>query len=142
MVGTSRPATRAQVRALEPRAVRIGPAGPLTFDCARPALIDPVAEAADAEATRRALAAALAERTPAGDDRAGLIVVGGDTLSPVLEATRARALSVLGEVGPGVPLAEIRGGSLDGRRMVTKSGGFGPPGLVVELLSQASDGVP
>ncbi len=135
VVGTSHQVTRRQVRVIEPLVVRAMPGVALSFDVATPRLIDPVADAPDELATRRVLLETLSHLTSGGDRRAGLIIVGGDTLSTVLEATRTHSLQVLGEVGPGVPLMQVHGGDLDGRLMVTKSGGFGSPELLGNLLA-------
>lgn len=120
VIGTTHPASRAQIAA----------AAPLFGDDRR--LIDPVPEAADARATVRAVAAAV-PGIEAGPGRA-LMVIGGDTLTAVLETAGVEALDCVGEVGPGLPLSIIRGGRLDGVEMVTKSGGFGAPDLLVRML--------
>lgn len=138
IVGTSHLVTRDQVRAVEGRVSRARPEGPLTLYPAKPVLIDPVPEAADAVGTQSVLLDALRRLEPTSDKQVGLIVVGGDTLSTVLAATETEALYVLGEVRPGVPLVRAIGGRLNGHHFVTKSGGFGSPELLVSLLSGTS----
>lgn len=56
---------------------------------------------------------------------AALIVVGGDTLTTVSEELSCDGLLVLGEVSPGVALAEIVGGPMHSRQAITKAGDFG-----------------
>jgi uncharacterized protein YgbK (DUF1537 family) len=142
VVGTSHPATREQVRAVETQVTRAGPNDVLRFDAAKPLLIDPVSDTVDAAGTRQALLKAFGRLTLGDDYRDGLIVVGGDTLSTVLEATGTSSLEVLGEVRPGIPLVRVRGGLLDGKRMVTKSGGFGSPDLLASLLARRNSDPP
>lgn len=120
VIGTTHPASRAQIAAAA------------TFFADGRMLIDPVPKAPDAAATARAIAAAVPQ-IETGAGRA-LMVIGGDTLSAVLDAAGVEALDCIGEVGPGLPLSIIRGGRLDGARMVSKSGGFGRPDLLVRML--------
>ena len=56
---------------------------------------------------------------------AALILTGGDTAAFVLRALRAAAITLLGELAPGIPYGRIEGGLADGCTVVTKSGGFG-----------------
>ncbi|WP_212526029.1 four-carbon acid sugar kinase family protein [Actibacterium sp. MT2.3-13A] len=62
-----------------------------------------------------------------------LIATGGETAQSVLDVLGVATLDVLGEAAPGVPVtrAVFPGGSLN---VLTKSGGFGDPGLLVQLL--------
>jgi uncharacterized protein YgbK (DUF1537 family) len=63
-----------------------------------------------------------------------LFVTGGATLRALCEALGATSLIVDGEIEPGVPTSILRGGAWDGQRIVSKSGAFGDPGLLVRLL--------
>ncbi|GAB3685048.1 four-carbon acid sugar kinase family protein [Salinisphaera aquimarina] len=121
IVGTSHVATRRQIGAAHEAGL---------FEKVR--LIDPVPEAANAEVTRARIADAVAALQPSSGQ--GLLVVGGDTLASVLSAADAELLDCVGEVAPGVPLSRLRGGRFDGVPLVTKSGGFGAPDLLVRLL--------
>lgn len=56
---------------------------------------------------------------------AGLLLTGGDTANAVCTALEAHAISVVGEVQPGIPAGTLVGGQGDGLRLVTKAGGFG-----------------
>lgn len=119
LIGTTHPATRAQVAALAGggHAVRV-------FDLAAAS-----ADAAQTLAAVRILAANTALLRTGG----ALLIVGGDTLAAALGAAGALAVEVTGEVAPGLPVGRIRGGRLDGRALVTKSGGFGAPDLLLRL---------
>ncbi|WP_334173940.1 four-carbon acid sugar kinase family protein [Pseudoxanthobacter sp.] len=133
VTGTSHPATRQQVAALAGVAWPAPEDGELCASVARPLLVDPVPDSATADETRGRLRAAMA-RLRLQDDGA-LLVIGGDTLSTVLGWSGAAALVCTGEVGPGVPVARIRGGFFHGRRLVSRSGGFGGPDHIRALLA-------
>jgi len=86
----------------------------------------------DAAARRIATAfATLTERLP---PPATLVVSGGETLRALCAALAAERLDLTGEILPGVPRAVLRGGRWDGVGVVSKSGAFGPPGLLRDLL--------
>lgn len=141
-----RPATRSKVDLPRPALVAIGslhPTARVQLDVLRAAGLDGVevlatapasgpvdADAADAAAS--ALAAAVVDRLAHGDV-ATLIVVGGDTAAAVLGGTVHVAG---GTVAPGIPWAR----RVDGRGplVVTKSGGFGNPETLVDLLAGRS----
>ncbi len=65
---------------------------------------------------------------------AALILTGGDTAAFVLRALDASSLVLAGEIAPGIPWGWIEGGAADGCMVVTKSGGFGEPGALVEAF--------
>lgn len=72
-----------------------------------------------------------------------LLVSGGETLVRLCRAEGADSLVVTGEHSPGVAIAELVHGPWSGIRVVTKSGGFGAPGLVldiIESIERGSDG--
>lgn len=74
-------------------------------------------------------------------DRPGtLFVTGGETLRMVCDLLRGQRLDVDGEISPGIPTSVLRGGPWNGLRVVSKSGGFGDPGLLLRLLSSSRDG--
>ncbi len=87
------------------------------------------------------VAAALA-RALAGAVRAairdvpdpGVAATGGDVARALMSVLGARAVDLLGEVSPGIPLCAIRGGERPGLLLVTKAGGFGAP----EALEKAA----
>ncbi len=92
--------------------------------------------------SRRAAAAAiemrfadlLAALSPPGT----MIAAGGETLRGVCEALQATHLDVVGEIMPGVPRSILRGGRWDGVTVVSKSGAFGGPDLLKQLVADAS----
>jgi hypothetical protein len=63
-----------------------------------------------------------------------LAVFGGDTLSAVMETLGCRFLEPIGEIRPGVVLAgaERPGGGLF---IAAKSGAFGEPGIITEIVN-------
>ena len=65
------------------------------------------------------------------DKLSGLFLTGGDLAYSVCRGLDATALQVVGEVVTGVPLSILRGGPLDGLRVVTKAGGFGQPDIML-----------
>lgn len=72
-------------------------------------------------------------------DRPGtLIVAGGETLRGLCIALGAGRLEVRGRVLPGVPVSVLRGGAWDGVTVVSKSGAFGHPALLRDLLRPLS----
>jgi uncharacterized protein YgbK (DUF1537 family) len=87
----------------------------------------------------RALAQAALERAVPRWPRAGAAVVtGGETLRALAHALGASALRVHCECEPGVAMATWSDGAWAGLPVYTKSGGFGAPGLLVELASAAA----
>ncbi|MCX7890737.1 MAG: four-carbon acid sugar kinase family protein [Burkholderiales bacterium] len=91
---------------------------------------------APAEAARR-IAAVLAGLLPRLDRPGGLIVTGGGTLAAVAAAVQATGFTVGGEAEPGLPCSLVAGGPWDGVRMVSKSGAFGAPDLLLRLVERA-----
>lgn len=65
---------------------------------------------------------------------AALVVSGGATLMQLARALGAQALGVQGELLPGIPLSILEGGRWSGTPVVSKSGAFGAPDLLVRLV--------
>jgi len=89
------------------------------------------------EALSHTLAQALgqiAARLVSTHKVAGLVLTGGDVALSVCRALGATALSLIGEISPGIPLGQIRGGAQEGSRLVTKAGGFGHEGVLVTAI--------
>jgi uncharacterized protein YgbK (DUF1537 family) len=63
-----------------------------------------------------------------------LVVAGGETLRGLCIALGAKSLVVHGRAVPGVPVSRIHGGAWDGVTVISKSGAFGHPTLLRELL--------
>ena len=60
-----------------------------------------------------------------------LVVSGGATLFRLARALGAASLSVTGELMPGVARSRLEGGPWPGATVISKSGGFGTPDLLV-----------
>jgi len=66
-----------------------------------------------------------------------LVVAGGETLRAICDLLGAHRLDVTGSFLPGVPRSIMRGGAWDGVDIISKSGAFGAPTLLCDLLHQA-----
>lgn len=132
ILGTSHPATRAQATALAGQVHGAG-GGRVQPSAATPLLLDPVPMCRSGAETRAALQAALQGLVPP-EDGSAIFVTGGDCQSVVLQAVEAEAADCLGEIAPGLPMARIIGGRMDGTLMISKSGGFGEPDLLREMI--------
>jgi uncharacterized protein YgbK (DUF1537 family) len=69
---------------------------------------------------------------------AGVFLTGGDTAAKVLDAIGVDSIVIRHEMATGVPWGILRGGMLDGRVVVTKSGGFGGPDTLVQVADFCS----
>ena len=65
-----------------------------------------------------------------------LVVSGGETLRALCHGLLASRLDVDGEVEPGMPTSVLRGGALDGQRILSKSGAFGGVGFLGGMLGR------
>jgi uncharacterized protein YgbK (DUF1537 family) len=65
---------------------------------------------------------------------AALVVVGGDGAAAILDRLGADQIAVDGAIVPGCPTGIVSGGSADGLRLVTKSGGFGRLGALNDIV--------
>ncbi len=63
-----------------------------------------------------------------------LVVAGGETLRGLCLCLGATSLEVQGRVVPGLPRSVMRGGRWDGVTVLSKSGAFGPPALLRDLM--------
>lgn len=63
-----------------------------------------------------------------------LVMTGGETAYTVLEKLGG-GLALHAELSPGIALCTLTGGPWDGLRVVTKAGGFGMPGALVDILN-------
>ncbi len=68
-----------------------------------------------------------------GGVRAPLVLTGGDTASLVCRALGVREIHLHREIAPGIPQGLIAGGLFDGVPVVTKSGAFGRPGVLIQI---------
>jgi uncharacterized protein YgbK (DUF1537 family) len=67
-----------------------------------------------------------------------LLVAGGETLHGICTALGATHLEVQGRIIPGLPRSILRGGRWEGVTVVSKSGAFGTPALLRDLLEQGT----
>jgi uncharacterized protein YgbK (DUF1537 family) len=63
-----------------------------------------------------------------------LVLSGGDTASLVSRAVGARQIELRAEIVPGVPWGFLRGGRFDRLPVATKSGGFGDPDALIQIV--------
>lgn len=103
----------------------------------QPVLINPVPEAETPAATIASLRAQLPDLCIPNAESA-LMVIGGDTLSVVLDELRVDYMDCLGEIAPGLPISRISGSRFDGRLCISKSGGFGGPDLISRMIAGLS----
>ena len=113
---------------------------PMLADSGRAALVIDVPDG-----TGAALAAPFFDRVLTAAARhlerpRSLVVTGGATLHRLVGVLGARSLLVTGEPMAGVPRSVLRGGSWDGAVVISKSGAFGDPGLLLRLLESAKGG--
>ena len=71
-----------------------------------------------------------------GDWRGPLVLSGGATAALVCGALGVREIRLHREIAPGIPRGAIAGGVFDGAPIVTKSGGFGKPRALVQIVDE------
>lgn len=64
-----------------------------------------------------------------------LILTGGETAELVVRALDAHSFILQGEFMPGIPWGTVQGGDAHGCTVVTKSGGFGAPNALNQILA-------
>ena len=85
------------------------------------------------EEARQVLAESFALLAECMPRPGSLFVTGGETLHGLLQALEAESLLATGELLPGVPHARIVGGRWHDLPVISKSGGFGAPDLLIRL---------
>jgi uncharacterized protein YgbK (DUF1537 family) len=65
-----------------------------------------------------------------------LLAAGGETLRGICQALGAESLAVHGRIVPGLPRSMLCGGPWHGVAVVSKSGAFGPPNMLRDLLRE------
>jgi uncharacterized protein YgbK (DUF1537 family) len=63
-----------------------------------------------------------------------LLIIGGDGAHALLTALGTHSFEVVGELLPGVPIGTLAGGVADGLTVATRSGGFGGPTHLNDIL--------
>jgi len=71
-------------------------------------------------------------------DPEALILTGGDTALMAVSALGAHSSILHGEFAPGIPWGTLQGGAANGRIVITKSGGFGTPTTLIDILARLS----
>ena len=92
---------------------------------------------------KQAMAAVMAEIVAgvlASHKFAGLFLSGGDIALEVCRRLQVSAIQVNGEIEPGVPAGELIGGRYQGKRVVTKAGGFGTEEALVKSIAYLERG--
>lgn len=143
-IGSRDPITGAQIERLRldcPQVEEIAASAPCPGDFRDPVVLlfrapsrndsDPAAVAARFGREAAALVRASSAKT--------VLCSGGDTAAAVMDAIDARQLVPEYELAPGVPVARIEGAG--GVRLITKSGGFGDPGVLSRIVRQAVAGI-
>jgi uncharacterized protein YgbK (DUF1537 family) len=142
LIGTEHPVAREQLARLGAQHSPVAVPGTHDGAVAGRLAVDGVAFASVdlPEGTPRRDAAALIATRFAGllatlDKPGTLIAAGGETLRGICETLDADRLDVIGEITPGVPRSILRGGRWDGVTVVSKSGAFGGPDLLKQIIA-------
>jgi len=146
LFGTDHPVTRQQLSAVAQHVLAVQPAEPQTATAIAEAMrscgvafvtfaLPPGVTRAGARHAIDATLADLLTRLPRPQT---LVVSGGETLRAVCRILGADHLVVDGQIAPGIPSSRIRGGAWDGVRVISKSGAFGAPDLLRNLVEQSS----
>ena len=125
VIGSRHSSTMAQLAYLEDKG--------LFIDAAELVLLRVPLEAFDENAVRPA--AEAVRRGMVG----ALVLSGGDTARLLCGALAADAIQLGGEVLPGIPWGRLEGGLADGTTVVTKSGGFGGPDLLLRVVDSLKE---
>ncbi len=67
-----------------------------------------------------------------------VLLSGGDTAALFCRALQVDRLDLLDEILPGIPRSLLRGGPCDGLSAATKSGGFGEPDALIQVVDYFS----
>ena len=125
VIGSRHPSTLAQLAYME--------AAGLFSEAAELVLLRVPLEAFDENAVRP-----VAEAVGRGMVGA-LVLSGGDTARLLCGALAADAIHLVGEVLPGIPWGQLEGGPADGTTVVTKSGGFGGPDVLLRVVDSLKE---
>lgn len=68
----------------------------------------------------------------------GLFLCGGDTAMKVCRALGSNSISLKGEISTGIPWGILSNGLAEGIPVITKSGGFGVPSCLTDIVVQFS----
>ncbi|HSA81770.1 MAG TPA: four-carbon acid sugar kinase family protein [Geminicoccaceae bacterium] len=156
VIGSHHPVTLAQIRALAEHApdlvIRIRhrkgkelepmlkAAAPILTGNGRAALVIEVPDGTGAAVAAPFYDRVLTAAASCLERPRSLVVTGGATLHRLVGVLGARSLLVTGEPLPGIPRSVLQGGRWDGAVVVSKSGAFGDPELLIRLLESAKGG--
>ncbi len=143
LVGTDNEVTRRQVRHFAERDAQAEIVIGGDVAAARARLVERMARGApslvtvaangDRRAAARRVERAFAELLDGLPKPGTLLVTGGETLRSVCETLGSARLVVEKAIEPGLPVSRMGGGRFDGVVTISKSGGFGEPGLFSRL---------
>ncbi|PIV80210.1 MAG: hypothetical protein COW54_00005 [Rhodobacteraceae bacterium CG17_big_fil_post_rev_8_21_14_2_50_63_15] len=119
LIGTRHAVTKHQTERLEAR-------------CAWAHVVDPARDVVGGEGAAAALNNAIAGLL-GGPMPVCVFVTGGATLARLTRLAAVDQLHTVGRIAPGLPISFIRGGAWHGVTVISKSGGFGDPDLLVRL---------
>ena len=68
-----------------------------------------------------------------------MVLVGGDGALAVLDELQAKGIAITGRLSAGVPRGTVIGGLADGLPIVTRSGGFGDAGALLDTIRRLRD---
>lgn len=125
VIGSRHPSTMAQLAYLEGKGLFSG-ADELVLLRVPLEAFDENAVRPAAEAVRRGMVGAL-------------VLSGGDTARLLCSVLAADAIQLGGEVLPGIPWGRLEGGPADGTIVVTKSGGFGGPDVLLRVVDSLKE---
>lgn len=125
VIGSRHPSTMAQLACLEDKGLFSG-ADELVLLRVPLEAFDENAVRPAAEAVRRGMVGAL-------------VLSGGDTARLLCSVLAADAIQLGGEVLPGIPWGRLEGGPADGTIVVTKSGGFGGPDVLLRVVDSLKE---
>jgi D-threonate/D-erythronate kinase len=156
VIGSHHPVTLAQIEALARHApevvTRVRPTEPETIarllrrvaaalaGGGAAALVIEVADGTGAELAAPLFDRVLSAAAACLERPRSLVVTGGATLHRLVAVLGTRSLLVNGEPLPGVPRSEFQGGLWDGADVISKSGAFGDPSLLIRLVQPAMGG--
>ncbi|MFC2013011.1 four-carbon acid sugar kinase family protein [Chloroflexota bacterium] len=81
-----------------------------------------------------AILAGIAAVTVRQGNVTGLVLTGGDVAREACAALNVSGLKIRGELEPGVVVGEVMGDIKGGLKMVTKAGGFGSDGAILDAI--------
>jgi uncharacterized protein YgbK (DUF1537 family) len=142
LFGSDQEVTAGQLLACGPDWVRIGDGGPAEAAMLRGRMAANGRVMASFRLPDGIARDAAAERIGAELDRlvrdmaapGTLVVAGGETLRGICLSLGTESLELQGRIVPGLPRSIMRGGRWDGVSVVSKSGAFGTPTLLRDLL--------